>query len=81
MFAHPVSAVRRLETCKILLDQSSIKDVRFSISSLLWADQPFYSGIKGTRQKGTFRQWGNASQLIPYIDWDDGETDTRVTIH
>ena len=50
MLAHAVSAVRRLETLKILLDQSSLKDIRFSIGALLWADMPFYQGIKGTRQ-------------------------------
>ena len=75
-----VSDTRKLEIVKVLLDQASIKGVRFSISKDFWLDKEFYDSLE-ERVFGTFRQWGIAAELKPYIDWDDGEVDTTITLH
>ena len=41
---------------QILLDQGTLKDIRFSVSKLFWVELPFYSTLED-RVLGTFKQW------------------------
>ena len=59
----------------ILLDQSSVKDVRFSISRDFWIGFPFYESLSH-RIYGTFTQWLVRIEFKVKILWDDGETDS-----
>ena len=63
-----------------MLDQTKIKDIRFSVDRIFWADRDFYGGLE-ERVFGTFTQWLNAAQLKPRILWDDEGVDTTITMH
>ena len=62
----------------ILLDQKTIKDVRFSVGKAFWLGYDFYDELE-ERTYGTFTQWGNSKNLLPRIEWDDGEKDTQLS--
>ena len=55
-----------------LLDLSSIKDVRFSVSKIFWAGFDFYNDLE-PRVSGTLLQWVRKNELRVRIAWDDGE--------
>lgn len=57
-----------------LLDLSSVKDVRFSISKVFWQGFPFYSTL-APRVFGTITKWVNKGQLRVSVIWDDGEVE------
>ena len=76
--AAPADAQKH-ETTLILLDQKSIKDIRFTVSKEFWRGYPFYNTLPA-RVMGTFEQWGLTSKLIPYITWDDGQRDTALSM-
>tara|TARA_B110001452_G_scaffold266434_1_gene273298 strand:+ start:609 stop:1712 length:1104 start_codon:yes stop_codon:yes gene_type:complete len=61
------------------MDLSSIKGVRFSISKDLWHERDFYNTLPD-RVYGTFDQWLTIASRTPKITWDDGQTDTRLTL-
>jgi len=71
----PIAATRQHEMTNILLDQSSVKDVRFSISRDFWIGFPFYESLSH-RIYGTFTQWLVRIEFKVKILWDDGETDS-----
>ena len=64
----------------MLLDQGSIKNIRFSLHKDFWIEHDFHGSLE-ERVFGTFRQWGSIAELKPYIDWDDGGVDTTLTMH
>lgn len=68
------------EVTSILMEQSTIKEVRFSIGKIFWADRDFYAGLD-ERIFGTLKQWVNTRELKPKILWDDGMEDTAVSLH
>ena len=83
MSAHSAPVLACAETdqhivTNILLDVSSIKDVRFSISKDFWRGYPFHDELED-RVFGKFERWINAASLKPKILWDDGEADTART--
>ena len=71
--AHPIT--------NILLDQNSVKDIRFSISKLLWCELPAFQSMIEDRYFGTFKQWLKTAERRPKIEWDDGGVDTALTLH
>ena len=81
--ARPAMLPQIAETAKhpitlILLDQSTIKDVRFSVHKTFWAGYPFFDGLP-VRVHGTLNQWG-LTGVTPWITWDDGGRDTKITL-
>ena len=60
---------------QILLDQGTLKDIRFSVSKLFWVELPFYSTLED-RVLGTFKQWTRKADFKVSIRWDDDEEET-----
>ena len=65
--SHPIT--------QILLDQSTVKDVRFSVSKLFWVDLSFYTTLED-RVCGTFKQWTKKAEFRVSIRWDDTAEET-----
>ena len=61
------------------MDISSIKEVRFSIGKVFWAGYDFYDDLED-KVYGQFEKWIDSRALKPKILWDDGETDTQLTL-
>lgn len=68
--------VNRLEVTKIMLQQKTIVDLRFSTSSKFF---PWLAGL-GERVSGTFSRWAITKELKASVDWDDGGKDV-LTLH
>ncbi|KAL3929673.1 MAG: hypothetical protein SGPRY_001858 [Prymnesium sp.] len=69
-----LEAAKESDVANALLDLSSLKDVRISVSKVFWRGFDFYSSLD-TRIFGTPTKWASKAALKVNILWDDGQVD------
>ena len=65
---------------RILFEQRTINNIRFSVKRIFWAGFPFYNDLDEERTYATFQQWIKRDTMTPKILWDDEATDTAVSL-